>query len=202
MIQESYGPKPQIPVRIAPFIMVIVAATMIGASSAVLIADRDAFPLVQRSIDLQLAKIRSYLLARDETAGAKPETTTVIRTGLSSIVAIDYSSTPDSAQVAFDLEAMDVVRSGRLRSPDRIYFDLQDRSRGQGASRQAQSQKTVSIAGNLLTRVRIAQSKPGTTRIVLDLKRYCNFMYKASPGPPSRLIVEIRPRETGASSTE
>jgi hypothetical protein len=197
-MQDFEGPKAPTPVKIAPIVMLILAMTMVGASSGIIIADRDALPFLKQNIASQLAGVRNYLL---DTASAKPETPTVIQTGISSIVAIYYSSKPDSARVAFDLEKAELVRAEELRSPDRIYFDLQARSREQGASRRMKTQKAVSIAGNLLTRVRIAQRKPGATRIVLDLKRSCDFTYQTSPGPPSRLMVENRPRPTDSSAS-
>jgi hypothetical protein len=187
-MQDFEGPKAPTPVKIAPIVMLILAMTMVGASSGIIIADRDALPFLKQNIASQLAGVRNYLL---DTASAKPETPTVIQTGISSIVAIYYSSKPDSARVAFDLEKAELVRAEELRSPDRIYFDLQARSREQGASRRMKTQKAVSIAGNLLTRVRIAQRKPGATRIVLDLKRSCDFTYQTSPGPiPLPLISQ------------
>ena len=194
-MQGFDGPKSPTPVRTAPIVMVVLAATMIGATCGVLIADPNALLLLRKYITSQLA-------GSADTASAKPETPKGIPTGLPSIVAIYYSSKPGSAQMAFDLEAADLVRTGRLRSPDRIYFDLQDRSRKQGTTRGLKTQKAVSIAGNLLTGVRISQRKPGATRIVLDLKRYCDFTYQTSPGPPSRLMVDILPRPTGDPASE
>ena len=102
--------------------------------------------------------------------------------------------------MAFDLQATDLVRTGKLRNPDRIYFDLQDRSQERGTLKRLKKQKTISIAGNLLTGVRIAQRKQGATRIVLDLKCFCDFTYQTSPGSPSRLVVEIWPRPGGATA--
>ena len=195
-------PKSPTPARVAPILMIVVATTMIGASSGVLIADRDAMLFLKKNFASQLASVRGYLLAGADTANAESETLNVIPIGVSSIVAIHYSSKPDSAHMAFDLEATDLVRTGKLRSPDRIYFDLQDRSREQGTLRRLKTQKAVSIAGNLLTGVRISQRKPGATRIVLDLTRSCDFTYQTSPGPPSRLMVEIRPHPTSASASK
>jgi len=200
-MQDFDGPKSPAPVRAAPIVMFVMAATMMGATSGLLIADRNALLLLKEDIASRAAAVRGYLLAGAEPASAKRETPKVIPTGLSSIVAISYSSQPDSARMAFDLEAVDLVRTGKLRSPDRIYFDLQDRSREQGALKQLKTHKAVSITGNLLTGVRISQRKPGATRIVLDLKRSCDFTYQTLPGPPSRLMVEIRPRPTAAPSS-
>jgi len=188
--------------RMAPFVMVIMAMTMIGASSGILIADRDAWLLLRKDFAYQLAGVRGYLPASADTASAKPEVPNVIPTGLSSIAAIHYSSKPDSTRMAFDLQAMDLVRTGKLGNPDRIYFDLQDRSREQGTLRRGKTQKAISIVGNLLTGVRISQRKQGATRIVLDLKRSCDFTYQTTLGPPSRLMVEIQPRPTSSSAFE
>ncbi len=188
--------------KTAPILIVVAAATMIGASSGALIADGDALLLLKKNIAVHLAHFRGYLLPSADIASAKPETPNVITTGLSSIAAIYYSSQHDSAQIAFDLHAIDLVRTGKLRSPDRIYFDLQNRSREQGTLRRMKTQKTISIPGNLLTGVRVSQRQQGVTRIVLDLKRHCDFTYQTSPGPPSRLMVEIRPRPTVVSASE
>ncbi len=189
----------QASVKTTPVAMVIMAAAMIGASSGVVIADRDASFL--KNLASQFAGVRRYLLATPDTASAKPETPNVIPTGLSSVAAIHYFPKPDSTHMAFDLQATELVRTGKLRNPDRIYFDLQARSREQGASKRLKTQKTISIPGNLLTGVRISQLKQGATRIVLDLKCSCDFTYQTSPGPPSRLTVEIRPRPNGASGS-
>jgi len=196
------GPESPAPAKIAPVVIIVMAATMIGSTSGLFIADRNALLLLKKDIASQLAGIRSYLFATADTASAQPEAPKVIPTGLPSIVAIYYSCEPGSAHMAFDLETADLVGTGKLRSPDRIYFDLQDRSRKRGTLKRPNTQKAVSIDGNLLTGVRISQRKPGATRIVLDLKQTCDFTYQTSPGPPSRLTVEIRPRPAGASAPD
>ncbi len=200
-IEDFDGPQSPTRVRAAPIVMIIMAATMIGATSGVLIADRNALLLLQKDLASQFAGIRGYLLARGETAGAKPETPEVIPIGLSSVAAIRYSSKPSSAEVAFDLGPSDLVRMEKLHGPDRIFFDLKDRGRKQDTLRQLKTQKAVSIAGSLLTGVRISQRERGVTRIVLDLKRPCDFTYQTSPGPPSRLMVEIRPLPSGTAAS-
>jgi hypothetical protein len=146
-IQDFGGPKSPTPMKTMPMVMVILAATIIGAPCGILIAERDALPLLKENIASQLADVRSHLLVSANAASAKPEIPEVIPIGLSSIVAIYYSSKLDSAHIAFDLEAADLVRTGMLRSPDRIYFDLQDRSREQGLLRQLKTQKAAASSG-------------------------------------------------------
>ncbi len=190
------------PVRITPILLVVVAMTMIGASFGVLIADGDALPLLKKNFAAQLASVRSFLLTGAGTANEKKEAVNVIPIGLSSIVAIHYSSEPDSTHMTFDLQETDLIRTGKLHSPDRIYFDLQDHRRERGSSRRLKTQKAISIAGNLLTRVRISQRKQGAMRVVLDLKRSCDFTYQTLLGSPSHLMVEIRPRLASAPVSE
>ncbi len=199
---DFYGTRSPIPMKAAPIVMIVLAATMIGASSGVLIADRNALLLIRENVVSQVASVRGYLRGRVDTPRPKPATPTVIPTGLSSIIALSYSSEADSAHLSFDLEDAALVRTGKLRSPDRIYFDLQDHNGEQGTLRRLKSQKAINLAGNLLTGVRISQSKQGAMRIVLDLKSPCDFTYQTSPGPPSRLMIEIRPRPTIPAASE
>jgi hypothetical protein len=104
--------------------------------------------------------------------------------------------------MAFDLQATHLVRTGKLRNPDRIYFDLQDRSRKPGTLKRMKKQKTISIAGYVLTGVRISQREQGATRIVLDLNCSCDFTYQTSAGPPSRLMVEVRRAQPVPSASD
>jgi hypothetical protein len=198
-MQDFDGPESRPPMKAVPVAMVVLAAWIIGAPAGIMIADGDALPFLKKTIASQLADVRSYFGVSTDIASAKPETPEVIPTGLSSVVAIYHSSKLDSDHMAFDLGRVDLVRAGKLRNPDRIYFDLQDRSRKQGTSQLRKTQKTVSIGGSLLTGIRISQRKSGTTRIVLDLKRSCEFTYQTSLGHTSRLMVEIRPRPTSVS---
>ncbi len=201
-MQPFDEPKSVTPVKPATIAMVLVTMTMIGTFSGIFIADPDALLLLKQTFASQLGSVRGYLIPNANATGAKAEIPDVIPIGHSSILAMEYSSKPGSTHIAFHLQATDLVRTGRLRSPDRIYFDLQNRSREQGALRQLNTQKAVRIAGNLLTMVRISQRKQGATRIVLDLERSCDFTYQTVSGSPARLMVEIRPRPTDAFTSD
>ena len=73
--------------------------------------------------------------------------------------------------------------SGRLVNPDRIFFDLQDaRLTPQVAH------DNVSVDGELLTAVRVAQNHAGVVRIVLDVKGVKDYTASTSENPPQLLI--------------
>ncbi len=92
-----------------------------------------------------------------------------------------------------DLESTELVGTGVLAGPDRIYIDLQESQPVQGEAGRLKAQKTVSVDGDPVARVRIAEREAGAMRIVLDLNRSCDFKYQILPGSPSRLVLEIRP---------
>lgn len=187
--------------NIAAFIMIIVASTLLGASMGIVIAEPGILS------DLKKTGKPEQLAGNIVTpaASAKPEIpkpevppastvpSTVLSTGLSPMGTIEYSPQLDSASLTFDLEGEDLIQTGKLSGPDRIYVDLQDHRMEPGTPQLLKAQKKIGIDGDLVTGVRIAQWDTGAMRIVLDLKHPCSFTYRISPGPHSRLIIELRP---------
>ncbi len=191
-IQDLEGSRSSTRAKTASGVVVMLVATLIGIPAGLLTADQDLLNSIRQDLGSQVDCVRRYLVISPDTASAQPQTPEIIQTGLSSIAAIHYSSKPGYAHVAFDLEAVELVRTGKLGSPDRIYVDLKDRHRGQGTLRREKAQKAISLAGDLLTGVRISQREQGALRIVFDLKSPCDFTYQTSPGPHSGLVVEIQ----------
>ncbi len=190
--------------NIAHALMIIVAAAMIGGSFGILVADRGVLHVLKNTITGRIAIYTDSTV----TKSPKPETPKapearksqsepeerIIQTGLSSISAIHYSPQSDSDLLTFDLEAANLMGTGELSSPDRIYIDLQDDHQKQASSGLLKAQKTIPIDGDLVAKARIAQWESGATRIVLDLKRSCHLTYQIPPGDTSHLVVELRPR--------
>jgi hypothetical protein len=101
----------------------------------------------------------------------------------------------------FDLKAANLVGTGTLDNPDRIYVDLQESGQVRSTVGQLKARKAVKIDGDPVTGVRITQWESGAMRIVLDLSHSCHFRYQILPGSPSRLIVELRPHKAGSSAS-
>ncbi len=114
---------------------------------------------------------------------------------LPSTAAIRYSSRGGTTQVTIELGAASLVRAAGLSNPERVYFDFQAGGQTVGPHLRMDARDAVDINDDtLLSCIRVARWKSGDTRVVLDLKRPCNFSYQVSPQPPYRLTVELKAR--------
>lgn len=98
---------------------------------------------------------------------------------------IDTSASAGSTLVVIDLE--DTVRytSGRIRKPDRIYFDLHGARLTPDVAR-----ANVHVEGNLLKKVRVAWYRPGIVRVVLDVSGVKDYTASLVNHPP-RLLINL-----------
>jgi N-acetylmuramoyl-L-alanine amidase len=104
------------------------------------------------------------------------------------VTGIRHWSTPDYTRVAIDVEDDIEFDSQRLDHPDRIYFDLHDTKLASTLVG-----KSFDVDDGFLKKIRVAQFKPGKTRVVLevdDLSDYDAFLLSN----PSRLIIDIHGR--------
>jgi hypothetical protein len=91
------------------------------------------------------------------------------------------------AQIVVNLNRFSRVNPKLLHKPDRIYFDLSP------GTRPKVGKSSVSRAGNrLVRRIRIGHAENGHARVVLDLRRPCEYQAKVSSTPPYKLIINIR----------
>jgi N-acetylmuramoyl-L-alanine amidase len=108
------------------------------------------------------------------------------RGGLPYITGVRHWSTPTYTRVAIDLQQQVRYEAARVSSPDRIFFDLY----GTRLSPEL-SGRPVEITGDpFLTRVRAAQTAPGTTRVVLDVTSVADYSAFFLQNPP-RLIIDV-----------
>jgi hypothetical protein len=130
--------------------------------------------------------------ARTASPGAKPS-----GPQHSSIEGISYSSQAGATRVTIGLGSASLMRAAVLPKPERVYFDLQ------GGDARPDAKKSMTVTDDaLLSGIRVARWKSGNTRIVLDLKRPCDFSYRLSPQPEPSLIVDLKPRSTVGAGAE
>ena len=109
------------------------------------------------------------------------------RAGRPVVSTILHWSTPEGSRVVIELGSQVKFESARVAHPNRIYFDLHN-TRLSGSL----LGKSFEVENDpLLKKIRVAQFKPGETRVVLEVSE--GAQYSASMlRDPSRLMVEIR----------
>ena len=115
------------------------------------------------------------------------------RDELPRVTGVRHWSTPDYTRVAIDVEQEIKFSSQRLSRPDRIFFDLRDTKLASTLVG-----KTFDVDDGFLTKIRVAEFKPGQTRIVLDVDDLGSYDAFLLPNP-YRLIIDIHGKQTRAS---
>lgn len=110
------------------------------------------------------------------------------RSPLHSVTAVRHWSMSDVTRVAIEVTGEFKFRSDRLHDPERVYYDILG-SRPHFEGRRFYSE---SVTDQFLKRIRVAETVPGVTRIVLDLSGGLD-VGTSQLSNPNRLIVELRP---------
>lgn len=111
------------------------------------------------------------------------------------VSAVRFWSLGDLTRVAIDVSAGFKFHSERLTNPDRLFFDIQ----GAKPEMMARGQRTITIGDGVLKQIRIAETQPGVTRIVLDLEPKVEFTASQLTSP-DRLMIELRIKDRPARS--
>src|SRR6185503_12558132 len=85
--------------------------------------------------------------------------------GLQSVTGIRHWPVGEVTRVAIEVSGNFEFATDRLHNPERVYYDILS-ARPRIEEKRAYSEQ---IDDKLLTRIRVAETKPGVTRVVLDL---------------------------------
>ncbi len=131
-----------------------------------------------------------------DPGGAEVATSTADKSPgqLPRVTSIRHWSTPDYTRVAIDLEQDVKFASSRIDHPDRIFFDLYDTKLASTLVG-----KSFDVDDGFLKKIRVAQFKPGKTRVVLEVDDLSDYDAFLLPNP-SRLIIDIHGKESSKSS--
>ncbi len=111
------------------------------------------------------------------------------------LTGIRFWSLGDATRIAIQVDGGDFeYKYDRLENPSRLFFDIEG-ARPQAGSRRM---RTIAVGDAFIKQIRIAETQPGTTRIVLDLNRPVDYTASQLTNP-NRLIIEVRPSESAAS---
>ena len=109
------------------------------------------------------------------------------------VTSIRHWSTPDYTRVAIDLEQDIKFNSHRIDHPDRIFFDLYDTKLASTLVG-----KSFDVDDGFLKKIRVAQFKPGKTRVVLEVDDLSDYDAFLLPNP-SRLIIDIHGKQSAGT---
>jgi N-acetylmuramoyl-L-alanine amidase len=104
------------------------------------------------------------------------------------ITAVRFWTLSGVTRVAVETNGPFRFRSDRLDNPDRLFFDLLSAKPREGVK----GVQVTPVGDKLLKRIRVAETQPGMTRVVLDLESSVDFTASQLTNP-DRLVIELRP---------
>jgi len=104
------------------------------------------------------------------------------------VTAVRFWTLPEATRIAVETNGEFRFRSDKLDNPDRIFFDLLGAKPRMGAK----GIHATPVGDKLLKRIRVAETQPGMTRVVLDLESAVDYTASQLTNP-DRLVVELRP---------
>lgn len=104
------------------------------------------------------------------------------------VTAVRFWTLSEVTRIAVETNGEFRFRSDRLNNPERLFFDLLGTKPRMGVK----GVQTTPVGDKLLKRIRIAETQPGMTRVVLDLESPVDFT-ASQLSNPDRLMIELRP---------
>jgi len=117
-----------------------------------------------------------------------------VKTQPGKVSAVRFWSLGEMTRVAIDVSTGFKFHAERLTNPDRLFFDIQ----GAKPEMIAKGLQTIPVGDGILKQIRIAETTPGVTRVVLDLEQRAEFT-ASQLGSPDRLMIELRVKDRPAA---
>jgi N-acetylmuramoyl-L-alanine amidase len=110
------------------------------------------------------------------------------KSGLIQVTGVRFWSHPGSTRIIIEVSGPAEYRADWAHDPERLFFDINDSRPWIDHKRIATSE----VNDALVQRVRIAETAPGTTRVVLDLNVKADYQV-STLHTPERIVVELTP---------
>jgi N-acetylmuramoyl-L-alanine amidase len=104
------------------------------------------------------------------------------------VTAVRFWTLSDVTRIAIEANGDFNFKRDQLTNPDRLFFDIVDARPNVGGLRFS----TRQVNDRLLKQIRIAETMPGRTRVVLDLTGPVDYTVSKLENP-DRLMIELRP---------
>ena len=110
------------------------------------------------------------------------------------MTSVRFWSVGEVTRVAVEVSGDFRFRSDHLENPARVYFDLV----GAKPELIKKGMHVIPVGDRLLKQIRIAETIPGTTRVVLDLDAPAEYL-ASQLSNPDRLMIELHPSDRTAA---
>lgn len=109
------------------------------------------------------------------------------RAAVHSVTAVRHWSSAEATRIAVEVSGSFEYHTERLHNPERVYYDILN------ARPRIQSHRffTENLTDKLVSKIRVAETAPGVTRVVLDLTGVVDAT-TSQLANPNRLIIELR----------
>lgn len=109
------------------------------------------------------------------------------------VTSIRFWSLGDMTRIAVEVSSDFSFKSERLSGPERMFFDI----RGAKPEMVRKGVHVIPVGDALLTQIRVAETQPDVTRVVLDLAQAA-AVTTSQLSNPNRLMIELRSKEKPA----
>jgi N-acetylmuramoyl-L-alanine amidase len=109
------------------------------------------------------------------------------------VTAVRFWSLGDVTRIAIEVSSDFHYKSERLENPDRLFFDIH----GARPAMVSKGMHVIQVGDALLKQIRVAETTPGVTRVVLDLEGRAEFT-ASQLANPDRLMIELKLKDKPA----
>ena len=109
------------------------------------------------------------------------------------VTAVRFWSLGDVTRIAIEVSSDFHYKSDRLDNPDRLFFDIH----GARPAMVSKGMHVIPVGDALVKQIRVAETQPGVTRVVLDLEGHAEFT-ASQLANPDRLMIEVRLKDRPA----
>src|SRR5258708_1980202 len=110
--------------------------------------------------------------------------------GSASVTAIRFWSLGDVTRIAVEVSSDFTFKSERLVAPERLFFDII----GARPDMAPKGTHIIAVGDALVVQIRVAETQPDVTRVVLDLVQAASVT-TSQLSSPNRLMIELRSKE-------
>ena len=106
------------------------------------------------------------------------------------VTAVRFWSLGDVTRIAIEVSSEFTVKSSRLTDPERLFFDIH----GARPELARKGLHTIAVGDGMVAQIRVAETQPEVTRVVLDLLQAA-VVTTSQLSNPNRLMIELRSKD-------